>query len=65
MTKGLVVVALLVGAFGVIASSQATVGVALVGFACLLAVVARIAQAAEATEKRVTDSRARVAALPR
>lgn len=37
---------ILVGLFGIAASSEATFGVALVGFACLLGILARIAQAA-------------------
>lgn len=46
MVTVLTVIAILVGAIGVAGSSQATFGVALVGFACLLGVIARIVQAA-------------------
>lgn len=39
------VLALLVGIVGILFASQATMGVAIVGFACLLAIVGRIQQA--------------------
>lgn len=42
---GLIVLALIAGFFGVIFASQATVGVALVGIACLFAILARMRQA--------------------
>lgn len=41
----LLVFAVLVGVLGTIAASQATMGVALVGFACLLGICARVIQA--------------------
>ena len=48
-------IAVLVGLVGLMKATQATIGVSLVGFACLLAVVARIQQAAEQRrESRVT-----------
>mgnify|MGYP003575437088 CR=1 FL=1 len=45
MTAALVVVAILVGLVGLLMTSSATAGPAIVGFACLLAIVARINQA--------------------
>lgn len=42
----LVIVALIFGAIGLLLSSQATIGIAIVGLGCLSAVLARIAQAA-------------------
>lgn len=43
----LVILALLAGAVGLLFTSQATMGVAIVGFACLLGIVARIVQSAD------------------
>jgi len=43
----LICLAILVGVFGVFLASQASAGAAIVGFACLLGILARIAQAAE------------------
>lgn len=42
---GLILLALIAGFFGVVFASQATVGVALVGVACLFAILARMRQA--------------------
>jgi hypothetical protein len=42
----LIVFAVLAGAAGLLFLSQATTGVGLIGFGCLLAILARIAQAA-------------------
>ena len=42
---GLIVLALLAGFLGLVFASQATIGVGLVGFGCLLAILARIRQA--------------------
>lgn len=47
MVAFLVILAILAGFFGVAAASQATFGVAVIGFACLLAILARMQQAAE------------------
>lgn len=41
----LVVASILVGLLGLLFASEATIGVALVGCACLIAIIARIAQA--------------------
>jgi hypothetical protein len=43
--SGLIVFALLAGVLGLVFASQATIGTALVGFGCLLAILARITQA--------------------
>jgi hypothetical protein len=45
MVSVFAVIAFLIGIFGLLASSQASFGAAIVGFACLLAILARIAQA--------------------
>jgi hypothetical protein len=42
---GLIVLALLAGVLGVVFASQATMGVAFVGFGCLCAILARLRQA--------------------
>lgn len=47
MSIVLVVVALLAGVIGLLFMSQATTGVGLICFACLLAILARMAQAHE------------------
>lgn len=52
MTAILVLVAALAGVVGLLFSSQATSGVAIVAFACLLAIFARIAQAAHQHQKK-------------
>lgn len=46
LTTLLVFLAVIIGAAGVVFSSEATLGVALVALACLLAIFGRIAQAA-------------------
>lgn len=45
MTIVLVVVALLAGVIGVLSLSEATMGVGIICFGCLIGIVARIAQA--------------------
>lgn len=47
MTRAVGVLAFLIGVAGVLDSSQATTGVALVGFACLLGIFARLEQASQ------------------
>ena len=45
MTILLITVSILVAFFGVLFVNQATIGIFILGFACLLAILARIAQA--------------------
>lgn len=66
MTIVLAGLALLLGAAGVLASTRATLGVALIAFACLLAICARLIQAsAQHWETRSAAKSAPVAPTPR
>ena len=57
MTGFLIAIALLVAAVGVLFLSEATSGVGMIAFACLLGIIARIAQA--------SDHRAKATAKPK
>jgi len=59
MTTALVILALLVLGAGVLSLSQATLGVGLIGIACFLGIMARLAQA-EAHTSRVISALWRV-----
>lgn len=52
LTVLLVVVAVIAGLIGLLFSSEATAGVAIISFACLLAIFARISQAAAQHQKK-------------
>lgn len=63
MAEAMMVTAVLIGLIGLVLASQATLGVAVVGFACLLAVAARMIQAAghaRSLRREITDSRTRL-----
>jgi hypothetical protein len=55
MVTLLEILAVLAGLFGLISLSQATLGVGVIGFGCLLAILARLAQA-EAHHKATNRS---------
>jgi hypothetical protein len=48
----LIVLAVILGALGLLFTSQATLGVGLIALACLIAILARIAQASHHIAKR-------------
>lgn len=59
MVSVLMVVALIAGLVGLVMSSQATSGVAIIAFGCLIAIVARLVQA----DKHHRESRAAKATI--